>query len=127
WNYPSMPSLLSVQYSTPPMVLESRFIERPSVRRIDNFGGMACPAPTTLTDLKGAAMLASCANNMKQLGIVLKMFQNEDEEERFPAGWASTVPDYLVNTMVLTCPSLGEEDGPGRTVSYKLLFPTGTE
>lgn len=128
WGFPSMPPLLSVQYSTPPMVLVCSDINRSGVKRTDRQAGSACSPPTMQAGaLKGAATQASCANNMKQLGSVLKMFQAEDRESRFPAGWASTVPDYLTDTLVLTCPSLGEEDGPDRTVSYKLLFPTGTE
>jgi len=126
-GFPSMPALLTIQYAAPPMLLECRSIERPNAVRVDSSGRLACPRPAVSSGMKDAAMQASCANNMKQLGLVLKMFQAEDAESRFPAGWATPVPDYLVDTMVLTCPSLGEEDGPGRTVSYDLLFPTARE
>ena len=37
-----------------------------------------------LARAREAARRASCANNLKQLGIVLKMYANESKGEKFP-------------------------------------------
>ena len=63
-------------------------------------------------------LLSSCQNNLKQLGLVCKMFQNECQDELLPPGWHTVYPEYLTDPMVLTCP----KDKPG-TMSYELLFP----
>ena len=65
---------------------------------------------------------ASCANNLKQLGLVLKMYSNESEGEFYPPmqltdcnggtlTWSKTMdmalvyPEYLTDLLVLECPS----------------------
>jgi len=64
---------------------------------------------------------ASCANNLKQMGIVYKMFANESEGEVYPAlsdtpgklmftsyrspGSNVVYPEYLTDLNVLVCPS----------------------
>lgn len=123
-NFPVFPPQLSIVYAVPPMTLACQRIASRHVQRVDGHSIVSCP-PAAGAEPAGkvAALMASCINNMKQLGLVLKMFANEDRENSFPGGWAMTIPDYLVDTKVLTCPGLGEEDGPGRTVSYSLLFP----
>lgn len=127
-GFPNSPGLLTIEYSTPPMTLLLASMENSKGRRIDRNGPLvACPQQTSDSEVKNVAQRESCANNIKQLGLVLRLFQQEDSERRLPGGWASTVPDYMTNTLVLTCPGLEEEDVPDRTVSYDFLFPTLTE
>lgn len=64
-----------------------------------------------------AAMRAQCQNNLKQLGLVIKMFENEHHGYS-PPGWLTCYPEYLTDPSVLTCP----KDPPG-TDSYQYLFP----
>ena len=80
-----------------------------------------------LARARESARRASCQNNLKQMGIVLKMYANEAKGEKFPplqAGYlpyrsedrgAMTVelapnifvlyPEYLTDGKVLVCPS----------------------
>ncbi|GMW03811.1 MAG: hypothetical protein AMXMBFR84_49450 [Candidatus Hydrogenedentota bacterium] len=67
------------------------------------------------------AMIASDQNNMKQLGLVIKMFMNE-HDNIMPPGWNSVYPEYLTDMNVLRSPW----DAPGEQ-SYEYLFPTATE
>ena len=79
-----------------------------------------------LARAREAARRASCANNLKQMGLVFKMYANEAKGERFPPGkrcagancdenvnmadiWSpdgrAVYPEYLTDTNVLLCPS----------------------
>ncbi|MCP4642330.1 MAG: DUF1559 domain-containing protein [bacterium] len=81
-----------------------------------------------LARAREAARRASCANNLKQMGIVFKMYANESKGELFPPakmyynedpcstadriGWwqyafdgVSVYPEYLTDAKVLACPS----------------------
>ncbi len=73
-----------------------------------------------LARAREAARRASCQNNLKQMGIVLKMYSNESKGEKFPpkvdlttAGgeicWMpnplSIYPEYLTDANVMICPS----------------------
>ncbi|NIA15111.1 MAG: DUF1559 domain-containing protein [Nitrospiraceae bacterium] len=91
-----------------------------------------------LARAREAARRASCANNLKQMGIVFKMYANESKSERFPRvhgdppwgdvnsppGCAEGVsqfefapnmealyPEYLADANVLECPSSKNDDG----------------
>ncbi len=75
-----------------------------------------------LARAREAARRASCANNLKQMGLALKMYASESKGEKFPAkklfncdgnahpftlifNVQSTYPEYLPDLSVLICPS----------------------
>ena len=76
-----------------------------------------------LARAREAARRSSCANNLKQLGIVLKMYANESKGAKYPPHMRMTggvgfydfffvYPEYLTDPMIMYCPSdadLGEK------------------
>lgn len=79
-----------------------------------------------LARAREAARRASCANNLKQWGLVLKMYANEAPENRFPPmelEWAcngrgciafgplvdAVYPEYLTDAKIVFCPSDPED------------------
>jgi prepilin-type N-terminal cleavage/methylation domain-containing protein len=65
-----------------------------------------------------AARRSSCANNLKQMALVMKMYTNESRGNRFPPishyqvedrlfslHGAGLYPEYLTNLALLVCPS----------------------
>jgi len=85
---------------------------------------VACQHPVhvaPLTDRQKADLIESCQNNMKQLGLSLKMFANEDRENRFPAGWFMIYPEYMPDPCIAVCPG-----APQVEVAYEILFPAVT-
>lgn len=64
-----------------------------------------------------AQQRAQDQNNLKQLGLVIKMFENEHRGFT-PPGWLSVYPEYLTDTQILTSP----KDKPG-TDSYEYFLP----
>ena len=68
-----------------------------------------------LARAREAARRASCANNLKQMGIILKMYANESgggfaPHARFSTGKSqirgtALYPEYLTDIKILTCPS----------------------
>ncbi len=75
-----------------------------------------------LARAREAARRASCANNLKQMGIVLKMYSNESRGGKFPAmsriAWNkdeldvyALYPEYLTDVKILVCPSDALESG----------------
>lgn len=84
-----------------------------------------------LARAREAARRASCQNNLKQMGLVFKMYANESKGERFPSarflagdncdsigtGWvyfqgSQIYPEYLSDPDVLVCPSDSQADTP---------------
>jgi len=74
---------------------------------------LAFPA---LSRSREASRRASCQNNLKQMGIVYKMFANESKDMKFPhlsgtpgqlmSAKKEIYPEYLTDVNVLICPSL---------------------
>ena len=66
------------------------------------------------------ALLSSCINNLKQLGLVFKMYSNESAGEMAPplisrSGYLmwkkdDTYPEYMVDPSVLVCPAETEKE-----------------
>ncbi len=76
-----------------------------------------------LARAREAARRASCANNLKQMGIVFKMYANESGGGKYPPVspigawlWMDTVvlyPEYLTDVKILVCPSDSVPDAQG--------------
>ena len=87
-----------------------------------------------LARAREAARRASCQNNLKQLGVVYKMFANESAGNRFPANspadsnnrqnMRSVYPEYLTDLKVLVCPSDSAADPEGFVKEVNNLFIT---
>lgn len=68
------------------------------------------------------ALVDACQNNLKRLGLVGKMHENEHPERRWPAGPYHVYPEYLPDPNVMTCPTA--ERG---VISYEYIFPAANE
>jgi len=73
-----------------------------------------------LARAREAARRASCANNLKQQGLILKMYANENDGS-FPGAamwvgnrnnrdWGAAYPEYLTDIKILVCPSDANAD-----------------
>ncbi len=74
-----------------------------------------------LARARESARRSSCANNLKQLGIMLKMYANESRGNKYPQytpyrgnryslHQAALYPEYLTDIKVLVCPSDSQID-----------------
>jgi len=74
------------------------------------------------SSMASGSQRASCANNLKQLGLVLKMYSGENRgvypplsetpgrlffDGSLPGSLSSIYPDYVTDTSILYCPSVG--------------------
>jgi len=84
-----------------------------------------------LARAREAARRASCANNLKQLGIIFKMYANE-ADGLFPMSnprnstegqghFYSVYPEYLTDIKVLVCPSDGDADADELARVFQLV------
>src|SRR5512137_2137778 len=75
-----------------------------------------------LARAREAARRASCANNLKQWGLIFKMYANESPSQKYPPGEvelscgarpciafgprvAAVFPEYLTDPAIIYCPS----------------------
>ena len=72
-----------------------------------------------LARARESARRASCANNLKQMGVIFKMYANESKGEKFPPKVTDPLdtfgpepsmlyPEYLTDANILWCPSDAE-------------------
>lgn len=62
--------------------------------------------------------ITSCSNNLKQFGLIFKMFSGDCPGEYYPGGLRQLYPEYLNDLQILGCPS----SEPGG-LSYEMPFP----
>ncbi len=62
-----------------------------------------------LARAREAARRSSCANNLKQMGVVFKMYASETRGERFPSRMIRDVHGKLSSTMIFNGPSVYPE------------------
>lgn len=113
-DVPVAPILLEVAY--PGESLVGRLTVDGGVRVVDEALGLG-----STDEMRRAgqdAQRASDQNNLKQMGLVIKMYQNEHKYECTPPGWLTVYPEYLTDPSVLTSP--WDEEG---TLSYEYFFP----
>lgn len=127
-EFPGIPPMVLIRYSAPPMILQFRDADPHTVERVDPGNRVRCSSspPALSSPETQAKLIDSCQNNMKQLGLVLRMYSSDSKERRNPAGWTMLYPEYIRALDILTCPSLFEGHA-GHTLSYDLLFPTMNE
>ncbi len=85
-----------------------------------------------LARAREAARRSSCANNLKQLGIVFKMYANESKGNKFPAPEAtvnfrsmkgdSVYPEYLTDVGITVCPSSARASKDGALDTMALII-----
>ena len=88
------------------------------VRIIPETPEVSSDAVDTKPTAQQLAQRSSCQNNMKQLGIIFKMYENESPNEYIPGGFRQTYPEYLTDMRILVCPGFSNSD-----VDYQILFP----
>jgi hypothetical protein len=105
--------VLRVEYDNPPLAVDVAPSGALKTGSTDEQGAFVESTPAELRDAE--------FNNLKQLGLVCKMFGNENKDH-LPGGWLMVYPEYLGGPDVLRSPW-----APEGTSSYELLFPGETE
>ena len=81
-------------------------------RRISQFAVVSVAVILCFASIGGCsspledARRASCANNLKQMSLVLRMWAGE-HEDLLPTTLSETYDEYLADVLVLNCPSSG--------------------
>lgn len=112
---PFQAKVLRIEYDNPPLAID---MSASGHSRSSDEGETAPPGGEEEPAL---AMRESEFNNLKQLGLVCKMFGNENKDF-MPGGWIMVYPEYLTDLEVLRSPW-----APEGTVSYDLVFPGENE
>lgn len=93
-----------------------------------------------LARAREAARRASCQNNLKQIGLTLKMYSNESRGQKFPPkaiyeenfmfSMSAIYPEYLSDLNVILCPSDPNANAPdyvdAPTGAWQAEFPLGS-
>jgi prepilin-type processing-associated H-X9-DG protein len=105
-----------------------------AVLMIPVIGILAAIMLPALARAREAARRASCANNLKQVGLICKMYANENPDGYFPPLSSqdgmfmfapdSVYPEYLTDPNVLVCPSDADMNAPG-TIDDKSYYYLG--
>lgn len=109
--------VLRVRFSNPDMTMEIDATGHARTVKADRASTIVPPQNPAEYEAWARAMRASDQNNLKQLGLVMKMFQVE-HNDYLPGGWLSVYPEYLTDPNVLRSPW-----APEGTQSYDFLFP----
>ena len=106
YDYLFHPALVAIDYSNPTQRIAA-----------SSSGKIVVESDETQLPGKSAEQCAACQNNLKQLGLVEKMFSNE-HRDYLSGGWATVYPEYLTDPATLSCPCrpIGDD-------SYEILFP----
>lgn len=114
----------AVENLWPRIVLRLSYLAEDIVGTVNARGVICVQSQTEFVTLDAVTMRQQVAqlrsqdqNNLKQLGLVIKMFANEHHGFT-PPGWLSVYPEYLSDTQILTSP----KDKAG-TESYEYLLP----
>lgn len=88
-----------------------------------------------LARARESARRSSCQNNLKQMGLVLKMYANESKGERFPPkavnpgnflfSMKAVYPEYLTDLNIIFCPSDTESANTFLGQGGKWMDPSG--
>ena len=93
--------MLRVQYQSPPVEVVAYARGGTGLRVLDDPRAYArnSEGQHVLAELR-----AECQNNLKQFGLVIKMYSNEHEDYT-PPGWLSTYPEYATDPAMYTSPA----------------------
>ncbi|MFA6242160.1 MAG: prepilin-type N-terminal cleavage/methylation domain-containing protein [Candidatus Hydrogenedentales bacterium] len=74
-----------------------------------------------LARAREAARRASCANNLKQIGLVLKMYSNESRGEKYPPLAGGAV--YILDGVTGETANCNTDDTPDQSVNPQSVYP----
>lgn len=119
-GFPFAENVLEVTYTSPDQVYRMTvggYVYKVDEDPLGAFDGSASEGDQVRVRAEYATLRASCANNLKQLGIAMKMFENAHDGYVFP-GWLSAYPDYIGDVSILSCPEQTE-----KAIDYDYWWP----